>query len=147
MQGKTRIWLGMVLLFLAGAAVGFTTSGLVMRRHFRGIMRGGMRGMNARIIRDITRDLELTGDQRRQIMMIVEETTPVMDQMGKDFRNSMEEVSREQIERIKALLDDEQKRAVDERMEKIRKRIEMMEQGRRKPRHRPRRDRLIDEGD
>ena len=123
MKGKTRIWIGMVLLFISGVAVGFFGSGLVIRKHVRDFVQRGPAHMNARVVGHAIRGMELTGEQRAQIEAIVEETAPEMKRMSSEFGDSLETLATAQFERIKAVLDEEQVKVLEKRMEEIRKRM------------------------
>ena len=123
MKGKTRIWIGMVLLFISGVAVGFFGSGLVIRKHVRDFVQRGPAHMNARIVGHAIRGMELTGEQRAQIDKIVEETTPEMRRVSSEFSDSLETLATAQFEAIKAVLDEEQVKVLEKRIEEVRDRM------------------------
>jgi Spy/CpxP family protein refolding chaperone len=127
MKGKTRIWIGMILLFISGVAVGFFGSGLVIRKHVREFVQKGPAHMNARVVEHAIHGMDLTDEQRAKIDAIVEETTPEMRRMSTEFGDSLETLATAQFEAIKALLDEEQVKVLEQRMEEIRKR--MMKRG------------------
>jgi hypothetical protein len=134
MKGKTRIWIGMVLLFISGVAVGFVGSGLVLRKQVREFVERGPAHMNARIVNRALRDMDLTDEQRSEIDRIVEETSPEMRRFTIEFGDSIESMATAQFESIKAVLDEEQGRILDRRIEEIRERMKRR-MGR--PGHRP----------
>ena len=131
MKGKTRIWIGMILLFISGVAVGFFGSGLIIRKHVREFVQKGPAHMNARVVGHAIRGMELTDEQRAKIDAIVEETTPEMRRMSTEFGDSLETLATAQFESIKALLDEEQVKVLEQRMEEIRKRLGKRRSGRR----------------
>ena len=130
MKGKTRIWIGMVLLFISGIAVGFFGSGLVMRKHVREFVQKGPSHMNARIVGRAIRGMDLTDEQRAKIDAIVEEASPEMRRLSSEFGDSLETLATTQFDNIKALLDEEQAKILEQRMEEIRKRIGKRRDGR-----------------
>jgi Spy/CpxP family protein refolding chaperone len=71
--------------------------------------------------------MDLTDEQRAKIDAIVEETTPEMRRMSNEFGDSLETLATAQFESIKAVLDEEQVKVLEERMAEIRRR--MMERG------------------
>lgn len=135
MKGKTRIWIGMVLLFISGIAVGFFGSGLVIKKHVREFVQKGPAHMNARVVGRAIRGMDLTDEQRAEIEAIVENTTPEMRRLSTEFGDSLETLATTQFESIKALLDEEQGKVLEQRMEEIRKRMGKRRGGRRG--HRP----------
>ena len=131
MQGKTRIWIGMVLLFLSGIAVGFFGSGLIIRKHVREFVERGPAHMNARVVHHALRGMDLTDEQRTEVDIIIEETMPEMDRLSSEFGDSIETAAARQFDSIKALLDNEQVKVLEERMEGIREMMNKRRSGRR----------------
>lgn len=131
MQGKTRIWIGMVLLFLSGIAVGFFGSGLIIRKHVREFVERGPAHMNARVVHHALRGMELTDEQRTEVDMIIEGTMPEINRLSSEFGDSIETVAARQFDSIKALLDEEQVKVLEKRMEGIREMMKKRRSGRR----------------
>ncbi len=131
MQGKTRIWIGMVLLFLSGIAVGFFGSGLIIRKHVREFVERGPAHMNARVVHHALRGMDLTDDQWTQVDRIIDETMPEMNRLSSEFGDSLETVATRQFDSIKALLDEDQVKVLEKRMEEIRERMKKRRSGRR----------------
>ena len=123
MKGKTRIWIGMVLLFMSGIAVGFFGSGMVLRKNVRSFVEKGPAHMNSRIVRRALRDMDLTEDQRAEIDRIVNETTPEMRRLSIAFGDTLETLATNQFDSIKAVLNEEQAEILDRRIEEFRARI------------------------
>ena len=130
MKGKTRIWIGMILLFISGVAVGFFGSGLVIRKHVREFVRKGPAHMNARVVGHAIQGMELTDEQRAKIETIVADATPEMKRLSTEFGDSLETLATAQFDSIKALLDEEQVKVLDQRMEEIRERMGKRRSGR-----------------
>ena len=123
MKGKTRIWIGMVLLFISGIAVGFFGSGLVIRKHVREFVQKGPAHMNARVVGRAIHGMDLTDEQRAKIDAIVEETTPEMSRLSTEFGDSLETIATVQFDSIKTVLDEDQVKVLEERIVEIRKRM------------------------
>jgi len=126
MQGKTRMWIAMVLLFASGVAVGFFGSGLLLRQRINEFVGRGPSGMHTRVVQRALRDLDLSLDQRRQIDMILDETEPRMRMLGDEFRTEIDRALDEQHERIKAVLTEQQRADFERRLEEMRQRFERM---------------------
>ncbi len=131
MKGRTRIWIGMVLLFLSGIAVGFFGSGMIIRKHVREFVERGPAHMNARVVHHALRGMDLTDEQRTSVDDIIEKTMPEMDRLSSEFGDSIETVAARQFDSIKALLDKEQVKVLEERMEEIREAMKKRRSGRR----------------
>jgi hypothetical protein len=136
MKGKTRIWIGMALLFISGIAVGFFGSGLIIKRHVREFVDRGPAFVNARIVDRLLEDMDITDDQRTEIDSIVERTTPRMKRLATEFGDSMEALVTSQLDSIKTVLGDEKAAVFEKRIEENRERTR---RGRGGPRrgHRP----------
>jgi len=131
MQGKTRIWIGMVLLFLSGIAVGFFGSGMIIRKHVREFVERGPAQMNARVVHHALRGMDLTDEQRISVDIIIDETMPVMNRLSFEFGDSISTVAARQFDSIKVLLDEEQVKVLEKRMEEIREMMSKRRSGRR----------------
>ena len=129
MKGKTRIWIGMVLLFISGLAIGFFGAGMMMRKNVRRFVDKGPSHMNERIVRHALRGIELTGDQRAAIDGIIDETTPELRRISTAFGDALETIARDQFDRIRAVLDDQQVMVLEERMERIQARFDKQREG------------------
>ena len=129
-KGKTRIWIGMVLLFISGIAVGFFGSGLVIRKHVREFVQRGPAHMNARVVSHAIRGMDLTDEQRAKIDAIVETTTPEMSRLSVDFSDSLEALATAQFDNIKAVLDEAQVKVLEERITEIQERMQRRGPGR-----------------
>jgi hypothetical protein len=123
MKGKTRIWIGMVLLFISGIAIGFFGAGTLMRKNVRRFVDKGPAHMNARVVRHAIRGMELSEEQRAEIDSIVEDTTPELRRLSTSFADSLETVATGQFDRIRAVLDEEQVKVLEERMQRFRDRF------------------------
>ncbi len=130
MKGKTRIWIGMTLLFVSGIAVGFFGSGLLIKKHVREFVERGPAHMNARTVHRIIGDMDLTDSQRAEIDSIVARTTPEMRELSDDFRGSMDALVTSQFDSIKAVLGEEKTVILEKRIEEIRDRMRHRSPGR-----------------
>ena len=135
MKSRTRIWIGMVLLFISGLAIGFFGAGMTMRKNVRRFVDKGPAHMNERIVRRALRDMDLTDEQRATIEAIVEETTPELRRLSDSFGDSLKSIATAQFDSIKTVLDEDQVEVLEERMKRMRERFDRQRDGRRG--HRP----------
>lgn len=133
MKSKTRMWITVVLIFLCGLAVGAAGTGYFIRSHIKDFVRGGPPGASERLIYNLTRGMDLTETQREEIEDIIERTEPEFEKMSTGFRESIKEVVDRQVEEVREVLSEEQKKVLDQRFVEFKKRIE---EGPRAPRHR-----------
>ncbi|MCK4550279.1 MAG: hypothetical protein KAU49_08905 [Candidatus Krumholzibacteria bacterium] len=131
MQGKTRIWIGMILLFISGIAVGFFGSGMIIRKHVREFVERGPAHMNARVVHHALRGMDLTDEQRTAVDDIIEETMPELTRLSSEFGDSIETAATRQFDSIKALLNEEQVKVLEDRIEEIREMMKKRRSGRR----------------
>ncbi len=131
MQGKTRIWIGMILLFISGIAVGFFGSGMIIRKHVREFVERGPAHMNARVVHHALRGMDLTNEQRAAVDDIIEETMPELTRLSSEFGDSIETAATRQFDSIKALLNEEQVKVLEDRIEEIREMMKKRRSGRR----------------
>jgi len=140
MKGKTRIWIGVVLLFISGMAVGFFGSGLLIKRQVREFVDRGPAHVNSRIVYRLLEDMDITEAQRAEIDSIVARTTPRMRRLSTEFADSMETLVTSQFDGIKAVLGDDKASILEKRIEENRDRIK---RGRGGPPHGHRPDRRV----
>lgn len=139
MEGKTRIWLAMALLFVSGVAVGFFGSGLLLRHRINEFVGRGPSAMHSRLVHRALHGLDLTAEQRAEIDRILGESEPMLRDHAEQFRSTMDDALVEQHDRIKAVLTDEQRIEFERRLEEARRRFEDM-RDRRRPHREDRRE-------
>ncbi len=121
-----RIWSGLSLIFVSGAIAGAIGSTLLIRQHVKGFVRKGPHMANRMIVYDIIREMDLSRAQRDSIDGILDADRPEMERLGAEFGKSIEEFTGKQFEKIKAVLDDSQKKIFDAKASEIRERFEKM---------------------
>ncbi|MBD3180454.1 MAG: hypothetical protein GF417_13275 [Candidatus Latescibacteria bacterium] len=139
MKRKNRIWIGFLLIFLFGAAVGIAGTAFFVRSHIHSFIKGGPPSVNSRIIRRILHDIEMNESQRKEIDRIMREFEPEIEELSSNFGRSMREVTDRQIERIKEVLSPGQRDIVEERFKRLkehfRKTFHERKESRRAPSH------------
>ena len=141
-MGKLKLWLGVILLFVSGLVIGSLITGHYFRAHFIRFAHGGPGKVNEHIVARLTRELRLSDEQREQIEQIRLEADARLREIDDQFRPQIESVIDQQHDDIMAVLDEDQKRTLNERFEEMRER-----RGRFMPKDRPgERDRRGPEG-
>jgi len=126
MKGKTRIWTGMALLFIGGMAVGFFGASYLIRKQVREFVVRGPGGMSSRVADHALEDIDLSEEQRNRIDEIMADVRPRMRELSDRFGESVRDLTEEQFERIRAVLDEEQVTAFDSRIDEMERRMDMI---------------------
>lgn len=133
MNKNTRMWIGFLLIFLFGAAVGISGTTYFVRNHIKGFIEGGPPAVNQRIIFRILHDIDLTESQREKIDEIMLEYRPEVIETSREFGISMREITSRQIESIKEVLTPEQREIMEEKVaefeQHFKNRLRGMEKG------------------
>lgn len=90
----------------------------------------------ARLLKVMERRLKLTPEQRKKVESALKEGEPEQEQLQKEMkalREKMRKLMQKQHERVRAVLDDEQKWQFDEMMVRMRKRMQEGGRGRGRP--------------
>ena len=119
-----RVWSAIVLIFLSGAVIGVIGSSLVIRKHVIGFMEGGPPRAIRRVIREVTKNLDLSAEQMAQIDSIMDENHSKIVRITGDFRDTMDEFFEEQSSQINQILTDEQQKEFEKRSLEIKKSLE-----------------------
>lgn len=127
-----KVWSGLILIFISGAAVGSVASTFVMKHRVMGFIRGGPPHAHRRIIREVTEGIDLTDEQRRKIDLILDESIPEMEKLSEEFGKTMEFQTERQMEKIREILTDDQRIAFNENLGELKERFRSM-RGRRRP--------------
>ncbi|MBN1165096.1 MAG: hypothetical protein JXB45_10995 [Candidatus Krumholzibacteriota bacterium] len=133
---RKKLWLGLFLIFISGMIIGIAGSSILVRRHLKDFVRGGPPRLNRMIILEVTRDLELSEPQSREIERIMEESRPLMDKLVSAFGDSMRTLTTAQIDSIKKVLTEEQRKDVDKKLEEVQQRLSRLKDrhpGKREP--------------
>ena len=105
MPDKSKTWL-LVTTAILGLAVGFAVSNLAY-------WRGWLRPPHARFLDRMQRDLNLTPDERAQILQIVRETRSKVMAMRREFEHQRHEAILQARARVRAVLTPEQRDKFD----------------------------------
>ena len=121
-MNKLKITIGIVLIFVLGLLIGALGSGMYFKNridHFRDADRMGRKEI---LIKRLTERLDLTAKQQDEIAIILDEMRGLHDALREKHRPEIEQIRIQSNERIKAILNDDQKKQFDEMIEELQKR-------------------------
>ncbi len=121
---RWKIWGGVILLFLFGVITGSLTTALLMKYHYSNILREGPPPVNRMMTRYMTRNLDLSDQQRKEIRTIAGKYGSEMLKISSQARNSIRELAERQAEEIKEVLNPDQQARFEENIRNLRERIE-----------------------
>jgi len=99
---------GIILVFLLGAASGALVTYLVSQTRIESILSGGPHAREEVLLKRLTRQLDLDRQQREQVKAIIHETHEDMRQIRQKWHPQMEALLTDSQLRISALLRPEQ---------------------------------------
>lgn len=73
-MGKTKIWIGICLIFFAGTCIGAIGSGLIIRHKLFAILSEGQPAVFRLVSKRLTRKLDLTPEQQVKVNATIQET-------------------------------------------------------------------------
>jgi hypothetical protein len=125
-MSKAKLWTGVVLVFVSGLVMGSLVTGHFLRQHMLEFVGRGPVGANRHIVARMTRDLDLSEEQAAAVEEIRLRTEARMIEVGREFFPLIEEILTKQAVDIEAVLDEEQRRTFNDRVEKLREKHEEM---------------------
>jgi hypothetical protein len=111
------------VLFLSGVLVGAVGSGLYIRHEIRQFRVDGHPAVRHFILKRLTRDLNLTEDQKPRIGKIICRVQAEMTQFRLEHRPELERILSGGIADMKQFLTPEQQRKLDDLYEKTKRRL------------------------
>lgn len=125
MMASRRAIFYLVAIFVLGVVLGALGAHL-FERHWGRLPWGQRR---ARVVERFTRELRLSPEQRDQLVRILDETGQRYQKLNEQVRPQYDEIRQSARQRIRAILNDEQRARFEEIVRK-------MDQGRREPERR-----------
>lgn len=121
---KWKLWTGMLLIFIAGGAVGTIGTGLFVKHKIVSIIEEGQPVVEKLAVRILSRRLDLTADQKSETARIIRETQQRLQVIRLRVRPEAFEIITTGKEDIRALLDPDQKKTLDQLYTKMKRRWE-----------------------
>jgi hypothetical protein len=121
---KWKLWTGMLLIFIAGGAVGTIGTGLFVKHKIVSIIEEGQPVVEKLAVRILSRRLDMTADQKSETARIIRETQQRLHAFRLRVRPEALEIITTGKEDIRALLDPDQKKTLDQLYAKMKRRWE-----------------------
>jgi hypothetical protein len=121
---KWKLWTGMILIFIAGGAVGTIGTGLFVKHKIVSIIEEGQPVVEKLAVRILSRRLDLTADQKSETARIIRETQQRLQAIRLRVRPDALKIITTGKEDIRALLDPDQKKTLDQLYTKMKRRWE-----------------------
>ncbi len=113
-KDKLKIFAGILLVFLLGAATGSLVTNIYSKKEFRSWKKGKFFGKRGFLIEELSQKLNLSDTQKQEIEKIMEESFEKIFQLKRKHRPEIKEIFKERNVLIKEKLNDEQKEKFDE---------------------------------
>ena len=121
---RLRLWGGVILLFVSGMVIGGLLTGHYFKSHVSKLMHGGPAGAYKHVTGRLLGDLGLSDEQQAEIDSITTETEDDLYEITRVVGPQIEAVIDAQTERIREILNDEQRDIFDDRVEGMKRRHE-----------------------
>jgi Spy/CpxP family protein refolding chaperone len=119
---KIKLVAGIVALFIIGGVIGLLGDRLYMEHKLRRLTEFNSEQRKAYILQKYTKELHLTEDQQVEIRRILDEKSDEIAQNTQRYKEDIDKIRQRYDERIKALLNPEQRELYDEMKQRIKER-------------------------
>lgn len=120
---KWKIWGGIIVLFLFGVITGSLTTVLLMKHHYKNILIKGPSPINRLMTGYMTRNLDLSDQQREEIREIADRYSQQMMEITQQTRMDIRDITEQQSEEIKNLLNDSQRAVFERNIQKLKEHV------------------------
>jgi hypothetical protein len=118
-MGKWKIWVGLIVLFLSGVLIGGVATRMYVRYRISGVLAGKRPPIRDLFLRELTRELNLTEEQRQEMEQIASNAAEEFHTLHKKHRREAEDVLNRAVSEMKKYLSPEQQ----EELDKVRNRM------------------------
>ena len=118
---RAKLWLGLCLIFFAGAVCGVIGTGMYMRCKFRQRFEGGPLSSQNFMMRRLNYFLDLTPEQQSQIEPILKSTQEKFFKLRSEHQPEIKEIMDQGFAQIEPILTPEQREKLTAMREKMRK--------------------------
>ncbi len=122
---KTKIYLGVILVFLGGVLIGIVGTGLYCKEQFVRFVSGEPMGRKGFIMRTLSAELDLTPDQRPEIEKIVDSSFLELQRLRQKYQPEVHTILEKSFLSMKERLNPEQQHKLDQLYERMQKRWHM----------------------
>ena len=121
-MAKWKIWVGLLVLFASGVLIGSVGTRMYVRHQIAGIFSRERPVIRNLYLRRLTRELDLTKEQRRQIEEIADRVAEQFYALRSQHRGEVEAILDRSAEEIKKHLSPVQRKRFDELRQRMRAR-------------------------
>lgn len=121
-MNRLKLATGIVLIFALGLLTGALGSGLYFKYRIEQFRDAGPETRRGMLMDRLTRRLDLTPDQQQQVAAIFDEMRDELSALREKHRPDLQRIKEEGHARIRAILNDDQKRQFDEMIEHLQQR-------------------------
>ena len=132
---KAKIYLGLFVVFLAGAVCGGVATASYLRCRIERGMEAGPAGMGKFVMRRLERELDLSPDQREQVQKIVQNTQERLRELRLEHEPKLNQIIDETVAEINPILTEAQREKLREVYARAKARFHEHGEGRRMDRH------------
>jgi len=119
-MGKWKIWAGLVVLFLSGVLIGSVATRMYVRHRISGVLAGKRPPIRDLFLRQLTREFDLTEEQRKEIEQIANSAAEEFHTLHKKHRREAKDVLDRAVSEMKKYLSPEQQEELDRIRERMR---------------------------
>lgn len=131
-MAKWKIWAGLLVLFVSGVLIGSVGTRIYVRHKISGIVARERPVIRDLFLRRLTRELDLTKEQRLEVEGIANRTAEKFHELQKQHRGEVEGILDQAVSDMKEQLSPEQQERLDSIREEMKARQRRMH-----GRHRP----------
>jgi hypothetical protein len=121
-MAKWKIWVGLLVLFVSGLLIGSVGTRMYVRHQISGIFARERPAIRNLFLRRLTRELDLTNDQRQEIEKIANSTAEKFYELHSKHRSEVEALLDQSAVEIKKHLSPAQQEQFDEFRKKMKAR-------------------------
>ncbi|HOO91017.1 MAG TPA: hypothetical protein PLA74_09380 [Syntrophales bacterium] len=114
MNNKVKVSVGILLVFVLGVLAGSFGTKAYMKYRFSHFMQRGHEARTEFLLGQLSRDLDLTEDQRTEIRKILTDSHQRLNQISRRCQPEIRGIIEHDFEMIRELLNDEQKPKFDQ---------------------------------
>lgn len=136
-MAKWKIWAGILVLFASGVVIGSVGTRMVVRHKISGLVARERPVIRDLFLRRLTRELDLTKEQRREIETIANRTAERFQNLHRQHRGEVEGILDQAVSDMKEHLSPAQRQQLDEIRKEMKARHKRRMRGRHGPDHPP----------
>ncbi len=108
-----KLWMGILVIFLAGIGIGAVGTGLIVRHTVMNVLHGDSTAMADLVTKRLARRLDLTETQKAAVSQTVRETQLKLRELRRTYQPEAERILTDGIARIKTELTPRQQAELD----------------------------------